>query len=61
MYDEPYEFNGSSIYHYENMPMAYTKVVNAWKKIADIFFFYLFLTFAQNIDCGFTSEPPCRG
>ena len=24
-------------------------------------FFYIFLTFAQNIDCGYTLEPPRRG
>ena len=25
------------------------------------FFFYLFVIFAQNIDCGYTLEPPRRG
>ena len=25
------------------------------------FFFYIFLIFAQNIDCGYTLEPPRRG
>ena len=24
------------------------------------FFYYIFLTFAQNIDCGYTLEPPVR-
>ena len=23
-------------------------------------FFYIFLIFAQNIDCGYTLEPPCK-
>ena len=26
-----------------------------------IFFIYIFLIFAQNIDCGYTLEPPRRG
>ena len=25
------------------------------------FFLYIFLIFAQNIDCGYTLELPCRG
>ena len=48
--------------HYENMPMQYRgifKVVKnenfQWKK------FDIFLIFAQNIDCGYTLEPPRRG
>ena len=32
--------------HYENMPMQYTEI---------------FKVFAQNIDCGYTLEPPRRG
>ena len=32
------------------------------KKIKNFdFFFYIFLTFAQNIDYGYTLEPPRRG
>ena len=49
-------------FHYENMSMQYTvifKVVKnenfQWK------FFDIFLIFAQNIDCGYTLEPPRRG
>ena len=48
--------------HYENMPMQYTesfKVVkneNFHQNLFDIF-----LIFAQNIDCGYTLEPPRRG
>ena len=45
--------------HYENMPMQYTEIFkvvkneNFHKKI-----FAIFLIFAQNIDCGYTLEPP---
>ena len=47
--------------HYENMPMQYTlhrfflalKIENFQLKIL-----YIFLIFAQNIDCGYTLEPP---
>ena len=45
--------------HYENMPMQYTEIFCALKignfqlKIFDIFHI-----FAQNIDCGYTLEPP---
>ena len=48
--------------HYENMPMQYTKIFigvkneNFQQKKFDIF-----LIFAQNIDCGYTLEPPRRG
>ena len=43
--------------HYENMPMQYMEIFSAVKiKIFDIFFI-----FAQNIDCGYTLEPPPRG
>ena len=45
--------------HYENLPMQYTvifKVVKyenfQWKM------FDIFLILAQNIDCGYTLEPP---
>ena len=45
--------------HYENTPMQYTAIfhgcknVNFQMKNCDIF-----LIFAQNIDCGYTLEPP---
>ena len=48
--------------HYENLPMQYTVMFFQQKnrkfhwKIFDIF-----LIFAQNIDCGYTLEPPRRG
>ena len=48
--------------HYENMPMQYTEIFKViknenfhWKMFA------IFLIFAQNIDCGYTLEPPRRG
>ena len=46
-------------FHYANMPVLYTefsyvvKIKNFDQKIFDIF-----LIFAQNIDCGYTLEPP---
>ena len=48
--------------HYENTPMYYiyfsevAKIENFQQKMFDIF-----LIFAQNIDCGYTLEPPRRG
>ena len=48
--------------HYENLPMQcidifqVVKFENFQYKICDIF-----LIFAQNIDCGYTLEPPRRG
>ena len=50
------------IHHYENLPMQYTgifwalKIENFQLKKNDIL-----LMFAQNIDCGYTLEPPRRG
>ena len=48
--------------HYENMPMQNTEIFKVvkienyqWKM------FDIFLIFAQNIDCGYTLEPPRRG
>ena len=49
-------------FHYENMPMQYTKIFKVVKN--EEFqqkFFDINLIFAQNIDCGFTLEPPRRG
>ena len=47
------------VLHYANMPMQYTAMFFGWKNVnfqmknCDIF-----LIFAQNIDCGYTLEPP---
>ena len=49
-------------YHYENLPMQNSeifevvKIENFHQKKFDIF-----LIFAQNIDCGYTLEPPRWG
>ena len=48
--------------HYDNLPMQYAKIFFSSKKIkmnwknVDTF-----KMFAQNIDCGYTLEPPWRG
>ena len=48
--------------HYKNLPMQYTKnfcalkIENFQQKNIENF-----LIFAQNIDCGYTLEPPRRG
>ena len=55
-------FSKASVYHYENLPMQYTEIFFSRKNLkfhqknVDIF-----LIFAQNIDCGYTLEPPRRG
>ena len=48
--------------HYENLPMQYTKIFSPVKieNFHDIIF-AIFHIFAQNIDCGYTLEPPRRG
>ena len=54
--------NGLLSLHYANMSVQYTAIFHGCKndnfqmKIFDIF-----LIFAQNIDCGYTLEPPQRG
>ena len=48
--------------HYANMSVQYTAIFHGCKN--DNFqmkFFDIFLIFAQNIDCGYTLEPPQRG
>ena len=48
--------------HYENMPMQYTEMFKVVKmKIFSSKNFNIFLIFAENIDCGYTLEPPPRG
>ena len=43
--------------------MQYTEIFSPVKieNFQWIFFLYIFLIFAQNIDCGYTLEPPRRG
>ena len=48
--------------HYENLPMQYTEIFEVAKnKNFHQKNFDIFLIFAQNIDCGYTLEPPRRG
>ena len=48
--------------HYENLPMQYTEIFLALKiENFQLKKFDIFLIFAQNIDCGYTLEPPRRG
>ena len=47
--------------HYENLPMEYTEILKVVKKENCQKVFDIFLIFAQNIDCGYTLEPPRRG
>ena len=45
--------------HYENMPMQYTAIFQGCKNYNFLMTkCYIFLIFAQNIDCGYTLEPP---
>ena len=42
--------------------MQYTAIFHGCKKVHfQMNFFYIFLIFAQNIDCGYTLEPPQLG
>ena len=48
--------------HYENTPMQHTAIFHARKNDNfHLIFFDYFLIFAQNIDCGYTLEPPQWG
>ena len=48
--------------HYENLLMQYTDIFKVVKKEKiQLKHFDIFLIFAQNIDCGYTLEPPRRG
>ena len=48
--------------HYANTPMQYTAIFHGCKNVNfQMKNFNTFLTFAQNIDCGYTLEPPQRG
>ena len=53
-----------AICHSENLPMQYTvisKVTGVKNENFQLKIFDIFLIFAQNIDCGYTLEPPQRG
>ena len=46
-----------SIVYYANTPMQYTAIFHGCKNDNfQMIFFYIFLIFAQNIDCGYTLE-----
>ena len=48
--------------HYENTSMQYTAIFHGCKNVHfQMKFFNIFLNFAQNIDHGYTLEPPHRG
>ena len=48
--------------HYENMSVQYSAISNSGKNDFFLYdFFYIFLILAQNIDCGYTLEPPQQG
>ena len=45
--------------HYANTPMQYTAIFHGCKNVHfQMIFLMFFLIFAQNIDCGYTLEPP---
>ena len=49
----------SGLPHYENMPMQYTAIFHGCKNVHfEMKICNIFLIFAQNIDCGYTLEPP---
>ena len=48
--------------HYANTPLQYTAIFYGCKNVHfQMNFFNIFLIFAQNIDCGYTLEPPQSG
>ena len=51
-----------SFIHYANTPMQYTAIFHGCKNVHfQMKIFNIFLIFAQNIDCGYTLEPPHLG
>ena len=45
--------------HYENTPMQYTAIFHGCKNVHFQMKYLIFFSyFAQNIDCGYTLEPP---
>ena len=48
--------------HYANTPMQYTAIFHGCKNVNfQMKKYNIFHIFAQNIDCGYTLEPPHRG
>ena len=49
----------TELFHYANMSVQDTAIFHGCKNDNfQMIFFYIFLIFAQNIDCGYTLEPP---
>ena len=47
------------LFHYANTPMKYTTIFHGCENVNfQMKNYYIFLIFAQNIDCGYTLEPP---
>ena len=45
--------------HNENMPMQFNAIFHGYKNVNfQMKNYNIFLIFAQNIDCGYTLEPP---
>ena len=51
----------SHLSHYENTPMQYTAIFQDCKSYNFQIKNVIFFIFAQNIDCGYTLEPPHLG
>ena len=50
------------VFHYENTPMKYTAIFHGCKNVHfQMKIVNIFLIFAENIDCGYTLEPPQWG
>ena len=57
-----YSYRYFSAVHYENLPMQQTEIFLALKiENFQLKNFDIFLIFVQNIDCGYTLEPPRQG
>ena len=51
-----------NVYQFENMHTQYTEIFKFVKnENCQQNLFHIFLIFDQNIDCGYTLEPPRRG
>ena len=49
-------------FHYANISVQYTAIFHGYKIVNfQMKNYNIFLIFAQNIDCGYTLEPPQRG
>ena len=58
----PFQIFDSLCVHYENMPIQiYWKILPPKNENFQIKFFYIFHISVQNIDCGYSLEPPHRG